>query len=193
MRLQRDPVVATWYAGALTNQEEAEGFARSCELAWRVDGVHKWMAYDRQTGELVGRGGMSRMATGGRATVQVEELMVGTGWALDRLELGWTLLSDRRGQGYATEIGQEALFFAGDLLGASAVISYTEVHNVASRAVAERLGMAFVGEIRTDGLVEGQDEEAQDPPFAVYAVRTAQPRVSVGSMDHPLSAAPNPG
>jgi hypothetical protein len=52
VRLHRDQVLATWYAGALATQEEAEAFARSCDLAWRVDGLHKWMAYDRQTGDL---------------------------------------------------------------------------------------------------------------------------------------------
>src|SRR5918999_1400061 len=28
--------------------------------AWRFHGVHKWMAYDRESGEVVGRGGLSR-------------------------------------------------------------------------------------------------------------------------------------
>jgi hypothetical protein len=28
---------------------------------WLTDGVHKWMAYDRLTGDLIGRGGLSRV------------------------------------------------------------------------------------------------------------------------------------
>ncbi|WP_201762031.1 MULTISPECIES: hypothetical protein [unclassified Nonomuraea] len=28
--------------------------------SWRLHGVHKWIAYDRMSGEVVGRGGLSR-------------------------------------------------------------------------------------------------------------------------------------
>ena len=44
-------------------------------LAWRDEGVDKWMAYDRGTGELVGRGGASIAEVEGR----------------DQLEVGWAL------------------------------------------------------------------------------------------------------
>jgi hypothetical protein len=41
--------------------EDAHRKAAGLAGAWRADGVGKWMAYDRVTGELVGRGGLSRM------------------------------------------------------------------------------------------------------------------------------------
>jgi len=40
-------------------------------------------------------------------------------------------------------------------------------HNARSRAVMERIGMRYAGEIRTRGLVEGTEEEQDDAPFAV--------------------------
>jgi RimJ/RimL family protein N-acetyltransferase len=48
------------------------------------------------------------------------------------------------------------------------VIAFTERINTASRAVMERLGMNYAGEIQTDGLVEGREGVHQDAPFAVY-------------------------
>src|SRR5690349_18392428 len=73
LALYRDPAVAEWY-GAWTPEQIAVEVARMAE-GWRVDGVHKWMAYDRATGVRVGRGGLSRARVDGRS----------------RLEVGWVL------------------------------------------------------------------------------------------------------
>ncbi|EFL10340.1 predicted protein [Streptomyces sp. AA4] len=62
------------------------------------------------------------------------------------------------GNGYATEIGLAGLAYAREL-GAAEVVSFTEVHNVRSRAVMERLGFAY----RHDFPHRGE-------PFARYAV-----------------------
>ena len=43
-------------------------------------------------------------------------------------------------------------------------------HNRRSRAVMERLGMSYRGEIRWPGLVEGRDGIVDDAPFALYVL-----------------------
>jgi RimJ/RimL family protein N-acetyltransferase len=48
-----------------------------------------------------------------------------------------------------------------------AVVSCTVRHNVRSRAVMERIGMRYAGEIRSRGMVEGVEGEQDDAPFAV--------------------------
>jgi RimJ/RimL family protein N-acetyltransferase len=48
-----------------------------------------------------------------------------------------------------------------------AVVSCTVRHNVRSRAVMERIGMRYAGEIRSRGLVEERDEMQDDAPYAV--------------------------
>ena len=92
---------------------------------WEQRGAHRWMAYLRRTGELVGCGGP------GYRVVQGVEV----------LEIGWSLLTPYRGQGLATELGAAALRFAHDTVGAQAVVAVTEAANQHSRAVMERLGM----------------------------------------------------
>jgi RimJ/RimL family protein N-acetyltransferase len=119
---------------------------------WRVDGVHKWIAHDRATGELVGRGGLSRTELDGA----------------HHLEVGWAVRTPLWGCGYATEMGAEALRFAADVLGATEVVAFTEVHNVRSRAVAQRLGMRYDREIRHPGLIAGLRGVHPDAPFALY-------------------------
>jgi ribosomal-protein-alanine N-acetyltransferase len=137
--LYSDPAVAEWY-GEWTREGAAREVARMAN-GWRTDGVHKWMAYDRGTGELIGRGGLSRIEIDGAI----------------RLEIGWVLHGRFWGRGYASEIGRAGLVVAFDELDAREVVAFTEVHNARSRAVMERLGMAYDKDITWDGA-----------PFALY-------------------------
>jgi RimJ/RimL family protein N-acetyltransferase len=165
--VHRDPWIAEWYAGAWSDQR-AEEFARACDRGWTVDGAAKWMAYERASGELAGRGGLSRLPSGSAACTQIAAL-AGPAWAEQRVELGWAVVEAFRGQGLATEIGRAGLDFAFDVLGARSVISFTEVHNASSRRVMERLGMRLAGQIRARGLIEGKSGEHDQARFAVYA------------------------
>jgi RimJ/RimL family protein N-acetyltransferase len=167
-RLHQDPWIATWFAGAWSRQKAAT-FAEGCATRWAIEGVGKWIAYDKDTGELVGRGGLSRMPLGATSTIQIDALLSDPAWMAGRLEMGWSISTLYRGRGLATEIGRAALGLAADDSGASRVIAYTERHNLASRGVMEKLGMACAGEIYERGLVEGQEDEVDDAPFVVYA------------------------
>jgi RimJ/RimL family protein N-acetyltransferase len=133
-RLHWDESVAAWYWGRYTAQQ-AERAAADMGRAWHTRGVHKWLAYHRETGELVGRGGLSY------------KTLEGVEW----LEVGWLLRGAYWGNGYATEIGRAGLNFAFDELGAAEVVAFTEPHNARSRAVMVRLGMGYQREITLDG------------------------------------------
>lgn len=63
------------------------------------------------------------------------------------LEVGWTLVREHWGKGYATEVGRAALRVALDL-GATEVCSLIVPGNVRSIRVAERLGETLVGPTR---------------------------------------------
>lgn len=94
------------------------------------------------------------------------------------VEIGWSVRRALWGQGYATEIGLAALRLVDEVLDVSEVFAYTEVHNFRSRAVMERLGMSYRGEIRRRGLVDGgrgADGIVDDARFAVYAISRVQP------------------
>lgn len=172
-RLHADAWVAEWYAGTWSTEESVRR-AAEYQARWEANGVSKWIAYQRSTGELVGRGGMERWAPDDDLAVSIAELLDDGGeWMADRLELGWALRSEFRGRGLASEIGRAGVKHAFESLGARSVIALTERHNTASRAVMERLGMKYAGEIRTEGLLEGRTGVHPDAPFAVYAIRAA--------------------
>jgi [ribosomal protein S5]-alanine N-acetyltransferase len=139
LTLYTDPAVAEWY-GEWTREGTEREAARMAN-GWAADGVHKWMAYDRDTGDLIGRGGLSRIFIDGD----------------HRFEVGWVLHGRYWGRGYATEIGRAGLDAAFGELDAPEVVAFTETHNARSRAVMERLGMVYDKDIDRDGA-----------PFALY-------------------------
>jgi RimJ/RimL family protein N-acetyltransferase len=148
--LHSDPTVAFW-ADALS-PEQAAAAAVEWARQWRTNGVGKWIAHRRFDGALVGRGGLSLADVDGRR----------------QLELGWILLTAARGQGFATEMGRAGLDYGFDVLGRDEIVSFTEVHNRASRAVMERLGMTFDKIIYSRGLIEGREGLHDNAPFALY-------------------------
>lgn len=142
-RLHQDAGIAQWYGGVWT-AGQALAAAQAMGRSWRFDGVHKWIAYQRDGGGLVGRGGLSYAEVAGAR----------------RLEIGWAVRQRFWGLGYASEIGRAGLAFAFDDLGAAEVVSFTETYNRRSRAVMERLGFCYDCEIMH-----------REEPFALYVLR----------------------
>jgi RimJ/RimL family protein N-acetyltransferase len=177
--VHNDDEVAYWYDNQKPNLGQAEQWAGFMGDSWRHHGVHKWIAYDRDSGEVVGRGGLSRTPVDDdwgqlyaflppepwvRAALENHRPFIAhANW----LEIGWALRRKFWGNGYAAEIGRAGLAFAFDVLGVRAVVSCTVRHNVRSRAVMERIGMRYAGEIRSRGMVEGTDQPQDDAPFTV--------------------------
>lgn len=57
------------------------------------------------------------------------------------VEIGWRLMAEHWGRGYATEAAQACLHFAFNTLQVDEVVSFTVPDNARSRRVMERLGM----------------------------------------------------
>jgi RimJ/RimL family protein N-acetyltransferase len=174
-----DDEVWPWYGTEKPSREQARQWATFMGDSWRLHGVHKWIAYDRVSGEVVGRGGLSRTPVDDDWG-QIYAFLPAQPWVpvahesrrpfvahANWLEIGWALRRGFWGRGYAAEIGRAGLAFAFDVLGVQAVVSCTVRHNVRSRAVMERIGMRYAGEIRSRGMVEGLAGERDDAPFAV--------------------------
>jgi RimJ/RimL family protein N-acetyltransferase len=177
--VHKDDEVWPWYADEKPGLEQAEQSAKFMGESWRFHGVHKWIAYDRVSGEVVGRGGLSRIPVDEdwgqiyaflpaepwvRAAHEVRRPFIAhANW----LEIGWALRHEFWGRGYASEMGRAGLAFAFDVLGVQAVVSCTVRHNVRSHAVMERIGMRYAGEIRSRGMVEGAVGEQDDAPYSV--------------------------
>jgi RimJ/RimL family protein N-acetyltransferase len=154
-RLHNDDGVARWFWGRWS-RDDARRRAEQAASRWESEGIDKWMAYDRVTGALVGRGGLSRADVDGAV----------------RLEVGWTVRDAWWGRGYATEIGRAGLAYAREVLGAHEVVAFTEPHNRRSRAVMERLGMRYERQFLRPG--PGAGGASAEVPFVLYTVPTPQ-------------------
>lgn len=148
--LYGDPQVAFW-TGPWT-RASVTAWAAGMSSRWATEGVGKWMVRDRSSGSLVGRGGFTRCDLG-------EEVV---------LELGWAVRDACTSRGYATELGRAAIAWAAEHHPDLPVVAFTEVHNHASRAVMERIGMRSAGVIRRAGLIAGLVGVQPDAPFALY-------------------------
>ena len=148
-----DPDVAYW--SDAWSPEQAAAAAAEMARQWQADRVGKWIAHRPSDGALVGRGGLSLAMVDGKR----------------HLELGWALLRTARRQGFATEIGRAGLDYAFGVLSHNEVVSFTDVHNRASVAVMERLGMTLVKIIYERGLIEGRDGIHAAESFALYRLR----------------------
>lgn len=160
-QLYRDPDISQWLWYGVWSDEQVQAWVTRQERGWRTDGVGKWMAYDRGSGELVGRGGLSLVDVDGER----------------RLEVGWAVRQKLWRRGYATEIGRAGITFAREEMGADEVVAFTEVHNRASRLVMEKLGMDFSHEFRQPGLVEDDNDVHDRAPFVLYTIGLLPPRL----------------
>lgn len=92
---------------------------------WALRGFGFWGLEEKSTGLYQGRVG----------------LWYPHGWY--EQEIGWTLMPDATGKGYATEAAIASRKYAYEVLGWTTAISQIDPKNDASKAVATRLGAAY--------------------------------------------------
>jgi [ribosomal protein S5]-alanine N-acetyltransferase len=98
---------------------------------WRRYGFGLWLLRDRATGEPIGRGGLQWTFVAG----------------LNDVEVGWTVVPERWGEGLATEMASAAIEVARNELRLESIVAFTRPDNVASRRVMEKTGFVYEREI----------------------------------------------
>ena len=121
-----DPRVGATLGGVAT-PAAVDAHIAGMSAHWDAHGFGWYGFTDRETGALVARGGPHCAHVAGR----------------DEIEIGWTVVPARWGEGLATELGAASVDLAFGPLGFVDVVSFTLPGNVASRRVMEKLGFAF--------------------------------------------------
>lgn len=126
---------------------QAQGETITAEQAWFgfLSGIGHWhwhgfgffILVERVTGQPVGRVGLIKHSD----------------WP--EVELAWHLFDGAEGKGYATEAAQAVMAWAHSALGMDRLVSYIDVINARSQAVARRLGAV------TDGTRPPHEPEAE--------------------------------
>jgi RimJ/RimL family protein N-acetyltransferase len=138
LRLLLDPRVSAtlWPRRQLPTEGDVLDGLRAKVEHWDRHGFGMWMARDRDTGEMVGRGGLQYTYTAG----------------LNDVEAGWAIVPERWGQGLATELARACVETALDQLGLLELVAFTLPDNRASRRVMERSGFTYERDIVHAGL-----------------------------------------
>lgn len=107
------------------------------------DGVCMGATIEKATGRLVGIAGIQRLGT------------------TEDFEIGWIFSRDAWGRGFATEAGRAARDHVLEVMRKPRVVAIIDPENVASKRVAERLGMAY------DRRVTGEEIGHRMPEIVV--------------------------
>lgn len=138
LRLLLDPRVSVtlWPRAQSPTEADVLGGLAAKVDHWNRHGFGMWSARDRETGEMLGRGGLQHTYTAG----------------LNDVEAGWAIVPERWGQGLGTELANACVEVAFDQLALLDIIAFTLPDNIASRRVMEKSGFAFEREIIHAGL-----------------------------------------
>ena len=147
--LYADPVVRRYFPeGTLTYRETQE------ELEWFLHGHPRqprlglWATILKSTGQLIGRCGLLPWTIDGQDEVEVAYLLGQAYW----------------GQGLGTEAARSIRDYGFEQLGLVRLVALIDHQNLASRRVAEKIGMTFEK--------EGRDNKG---PFMLYALQRPAP------------------
>jgi len=126
---------------------------------WERHGFGLWLLRDRDTGLMVGRGGLQYTdAIGGFA-----------------VEAAWTIVPERWGEGLATELAHASVAVAFDVLALRDLIAITLPDNLASRRVMDKAGFAYDREIDHVGLTHVLYRRGPDPAHAPNRAQSEDP------------------
>ncbi len=137
--IESDPEVMRYLGGPMSRETTKDRIDHEA-VGLALRGFGKWAVERRDTGDLIGRVGISR------ADPQLPFAPV--------LEIGWRLSSASQGMGFATEAARAALNYGFETLEVDRVAGFTAPENFASRAVFARLQMTEAGEFDHPGVPE---------------------------------------
>jgi ribosomal-protein-alanine N-acetyltransferase len=130
MGIFSDPVAMRYYPGTKSRQE-AEEWVRRMQENYRDQGFGLWVAVLEDSGEFAGQCGL---------TVQQVE-------GKDEVEIGYLFLRKFWDRSLATEAARAARDHGFNTLGYERLVSLIDPGNLASRRVAEKIGLTLEKEI----------------------------------------------
>ena len=129
-----DPVAMKYYPST-KNEHETMDWITWTEKNYHEYGVGLWIVEDKLTGEFLGQCGIVPQEVDGVIEMEIGYLFVRRFW----------------GNGYATEAALACKNFGFDHLKLNKLVSLTDVHNIPSTKVAERIGMKVMKTINKWG------------------------------------------
>ena len=134
LRYAADAEVMRFLGGAPEGDVGADAVVERWLARWDANGFGQLVVVRREDGRFVGRSGL---LVWDRSTWEQSTIRDA---AEPEVELGWTLVREHWGNGYATEAARAARDWAFETVGVDRLISLVDLENARSLRVAERLG-----------------------------------------------------
>lgn len=122
--------------GGVRSRERTRAYIETNAAHWEEHGFGTWCWRERGTGAFVGRGGLRWIEVGGERAVEV----------------GYTVVAERWGQGLATEIARASVAHGFGALGLEELVGLTMTTNAASRRVLSKVGFRHERDLEWWGL-----------------------------------------
>lgn len=131
-----EPGMTDYMEGLYEYEEELEYQKAYIENMYRFYGYGMWLVFEKKTGTLIGRAGVENR----------EELN-------GEMELGYAIRTSFQHQGYAYEVCQAIVQYAGEELQAHLLHCLIEKGNVISEKLAVKLGFSYHGDREIGGIL----------------------------------------
>ncbi len=127
--INSNPDVMRYITGRPETPQETHAVIARTAANWAGLGYSWWVWIEQSSGAIIGSG----------CVQNIERDLA------NPLELGWRLLPDKQGLGYATEAAREMARFAFETLNTPVLYAVCDPANAASAKVMQRLGMHYRG------------------------------------------------
>lgn len=126
--MDSDAGVMRYITGGIvkTPEETWEGIRR-VQARWDKYKFSWWAIKEKFSGVIVGAACLQHLANADGAP----------------LEIGWRLVPEHNGKGYATEAAQAIVDYAAEQVGATYLVAVADPENIPSQRVMQRLGMTY--------------------------------------------------
>lgn len=159
--MRSDADVMRFIRAPQTEPKEARNWIELVSSRWESDRLGFCAVIDKQSGRLAGWCGLWRLRETGET------------------EVGYALVREFRGRGFAVEASEAMLIYGFDELGLDEIVAVTRPDNSRSRRVMERLGMSYdyTGEFYDQQLVHYSITRAEFDRRAGREIQNALRRI----------------
>lgn len=134
--LYRPCEITRYMDGLYEDREKEEEYTRDyIRYMYRFYGYGLWVVIEKSSGHLIGRAGLGHLEVEGKT----------------ELELGYAIAVEKQRKGFATEVCQGILTYAGEALGASGIYCLIQKENEISIHLAEKLGFQWEKSVISNG------------------------------------------
>ncbi len=127
--INSNPEVMRYITGRAETPDETHAVIARTAASWAGLGYSWWVWIEQSSGQVIGSG----------CVQNIERDLA------NPLELGWRLLPEKQGQGYAIEAAREMARFGFEVVNASCLYAVCDPANTPSAGVMQRLGMHYRG------------------------------------------------